>query len=175
MDIEIRRLNLNDIDSLFEAATESIVEAYPWLPWCHPNYSKQETIEWVTTQISAWESGEEYSFAIVEKATGRFLGGVGLNFINRMHKTCNLGYWVRSSCTSKGVATKAAILAAHFAFEKVEMNRVEIVMSEKNIASKRVAQKTGAKLECLARKKLLIHNIPTNSFVFSLVKEDLDG
>ena len=38
----IRPLGPDDADALFVAACESINEVYPWLEWCHPDYSWDE-------------------------------------------------------------------------------------------------------------------------------------
>jgi ribosomal-protein-serine acetyltransferase len=170
-EIEIKRITLEHIDAVYEAVRESINEAHQWLPWCHPDYTKQETVNWVTYQMSSWNNDEEYSFVILEKGTGKLLGGIGLNFINNLHKVCNLGYWVRTSCTGKGVATKAVKLAVEYAINELNFNRVEIIISKDNIASQKVAEKAGAVKECLAKKRLLIHGVPTDSFVYSLIKE----
>src|SRR5258708_24358911 len=98
-----------DASALFEAVRESIAEVSPWLPWCHENYAIEETREFIAlrsqrsevggqkSEVGGQLSAEWYSFGIFEKETGRFLGGVGLNFVNRVHQMANLGYWVRTS------------------------------------------------------------------------------
>ena len=37
----------------------------------------------------------------------RFLGGCGINHISRVHRFGNLGYWVRTSATGRGIAVSA--------------------------------------------------------------------
>ena len=130
--ILIRTLREEDVSALFEAARESIAEVSPWLPWCHENYSIEETREFIASRELASEGGEWYSFGIFEKDGGRFLGGVGINFINRVHQMANLGYWVRTLSAywvrarppgSGSVATNATRAAARFVairFEKPE-------------------------------------------------------
>src|SRR6188768_468958 len=100
--IGIRRYRMEDVDSLFEAARESVRELMVWMPWCSENYSRADSEAFVRTRESDWEAGAQYSFVIYETTSGRFLGGVGLNFINRIHQFANLGYWVRSSQTRRG-------------------------------------------------------------------------
>lgn len=77
----IRTLRQEDVSPLYEAARESIAEVSPWLPWCHENYSIEETWEFIGSKELAAQGGEWYSFGIFEKDGGRFLGGVGINFI----------------------------------------------------------------------------------------------
>jgi RimJ/RimL family protein N-acetyltransferase len=54
-------------------------------------------------------------------------------------------------------------------------NRLEILVSEHNPASQRVAQKSGAKLEGILRNRLVLAGRPHNAFVYSLVSGDLTG
>jgi len=139
--ISIRTYREGDADVLYEAVRESIAEVSPWLPWCHEDYSIEESREFVSTRGKSAADGEWYSFGVFEKDSGKFLGGVGLNFINRVHLMANLGYWVRSNSVGRGVATSATRLAARFGFEELGLHRIEIVAAVENIASQRVAGK----------------------------------
>jgi len=96
-----------------------------------------------------------------------------LNFINRVHQFGNLGYWVRTSATGRGVASRASRLVARFAFAELGLHRIEILAAVPNIASQRVAEKIGAVREGVLRKRLLIRGEPQDAVMFSLVREDL--
>jgi ribosomal-protein-serine acetyltransferase len=169
----IRTLREEDVSPLYEAARESIAEVSPWLPWCHENYSIEETREFIASREIASQDGEWYSFGIFAKDGGRFLGGVGINFINRVHQMANLGYWVRTSAAGHGVATSATRLAARFGFEQLGLQRIEIVVGVVNIPSQRVAEKAGAVREGVLRNRLLIRGESMDAVLFSLVPEDL--
>jgi ribosomal-protein-serine acetyltransferase len=162
-----------DVSALYEAARESIAEVSPWLPWCHENYSIEESREFICSRAPAAQGGEWYSFAIFEKDNGKFLGGVGLNFINRVHQIGNLGYWVRTSAVGRGVATNAARLMARFGFAQVGLHRIEILTAVPNLASQRVAEKVGATREAVLRNRLLIGGVSQDAVMFSLIPEDL--
>ncbi len=88
----LRPFRDDDVSRLYEAVRESIAEVSPWLSWCHQDYSIEESREFISSRALAATSEEWYSFGIFEKDTDRFLGGVGLNFINRVHRIGNLGY-----------------------------------------------------------------------------------
>lgn len=171
--ILIRRYREADARLLYEAVRESIREVSPWLPWCHENYSIEESRNFIASREVASQGDEWYSFAVFDKATERLLGGVGLNFINRVHQVANLGYWVRTSAAGSGVATRATRLAARFGFEQIGLHRIEIVAAVPNIASQRVAEKAGAMREGVLRQRLLIRGESQDAVIFSLIPEDL--
>ena len=163
-----------DAPRLFEAVRESIPEVSRWLGWCHENYSIEESRDFVQSRGIKSQGDEWYSFAVFDQdKPERFLGGVGLNFINRVHQFGNLGYWVRTSAAGKGIASRASRLVARFGFEELGLHRIEILAAVPNIASQRVAEKIGAVREAVLRKRLLIGGEPQDAVMFSLVREDL--
>ena len=143
MSTTIRPYALGDAPALFEAATESIPDVFPGLPWCHPAYRLDEAQAWVEKQVGAFARAEEFEF-VIQSPSGRFLGGCGINLIDRVHLTANLGYWVRSSAVGQGVAPAAALLAAQWAFAHTDVVRLEIITAVEHTRSQRVAEKTGA-------------------------------
>ena len=171
----IRPFREQDVRALYEAVRESISEVSPWLPWCHENYSIEESREFITSRELASQGGEWYSFGVFETEGGRFLGGVGINFINRVHQMANLGYWVRTSAAGRGVATAATRLAARFGFEQLGLHRIEIVAAVGNVPSQRVAEKVGATREGVLRRRLLIRGESLDAVLFSLVPEDYES
>jgi RimJ/RimL family protein N-acetyltransferase len=166
----IRRYTKDDAFELCKAVNESAAHAHQWLPWCHPGYTLGEAKEWVSAQETFWERGDEYNFLIVDKRSGVILGGTGINRIDKLHKYGMIGYWARAGYLNQGIATAGARETIQFGFAELGLNRIEILMAVENTASKRVAEKTGAVLEGIARKKLLIHHVPTDAYVFSILK-----
>jgi ribosomal-protein-serine acetyltransferase len=171
--IRLRPFRLEDIEPLFEAATESVAEIHPWMPWCHPEYRREESAAWVESRAGAWERDEEYTFVIADCRTGRFLGSCGLNQIDRLRLRANLGYWVRTSQTGRGIATAATQLLAGFGFEELGLQRIEIIAAVGNHASQRVAAKAGATRECVARNRMRMHDRQCDAVCFSLIPSDL--
>lgn len=172
-DILVRPIRLDDAEALFEAAHESIPEVSPWLPWLHENYSIEETRAFLSSRASEEKSEEAYSFGIFDRPGERWLGGIGLNFFNRVHQLANLGYWVRTGETGRGVASRATRLVAGFGFAELGLQRIEIIAAVPNVASQRVAEKAGAVREGVLRKRLFIHGHAHDAVMFSLVAEDL--
>jgi RimJ/RimL family protein N-acetyltransferase len=172
--ISIRRYRVTDVPLVYEGVRESISEISPWLPWCHPDYSMEDSAAWVLSRDEAWANAVEHSFVVTDAQTGAFLGTVGLNYFNREHQFANLGYWVRSSRAGRGVATTAALLTARFGFRVLGLQRIEILAGVGNRASQRVAEKAGAKKEGVLRNRLFIRGLPHDAVMYSLIAADLN-
>ena len=170
--ISIRRYRVTDVTLVYEGVRESISEISPWLPWCHPDYSMEDSAAWVLSRDEAWANAVEHSFVITDAQTGAFCGAVGLNYFNRDHQFANLGYWVRSSRTGRGVATTATLLTARFGLRVLGLQRIEILAAVGNKASQRVAEKAGAKKEGLLRNRLSIRGLAHDAVMYSLIASD---
>jgi RimJ/RimL family protein N-acetyltransferase len=173
--ILIRPLQTDDIVPSYEAVRESIAEISQWMDWCSSDYSMEDAATWVNSCVAAWSNGTEYEFAIIDAKNGRFVGACGLNNFDTQNNWANLGYWVRSSETRRGVATSATLLVARFGLEELKLNRVEIFVAAGNVASLRVAEKAGATREGLLRSSLVIHSKVHDAVMFSLIQSDLES
>lgn len=168
--IGIRTFNDNDVVNFYEAATESILHMKEFMPWCHPEYSMKESEAWVTSRAQSWANAEEYSFICYSLETNTLLGGVAINQINQCHKIGNIGYWVRKSALNQGVATEAVSLVSSFGFNTLGLNRLEIVTLPNNIVSRKVAEKSGAKLDGILSKRLLVFGEALDACMYSIVR-----
>ncbi len=153
-DTHIRPYALADAPEVWEAARESLAELQPWMPWCHPGYSIEESRSWLGVQVPAFQQGTSFEFAVVS-ADGRYLGGCGLNQIDQANSRANLGYWVRTS-----------------GFEQTRLVRLEVVIAIGNIASHRVAEKAGALREGTLRSRLLLHGTHHDATMFSFIRTE---
>ena len=169
----LRPYSVDDIEPLYEAARESLVEVGRWLPWCHSQYGRAEAEAWVLGRAKAWSAGQEYSFVIAKLDSGEFLGGCGLNQLEPLARRANLGYWVRTSATGNGYATRAARLLARWGAVHLGLERMEIVAAVGNTGSQRVALKAGATREGVARCRLRANDVQHDAVVFSIIRKDI--
>jgi RimJ/RimL family protein N-acetyltransferase len=172
--LTLRPYESDDLPDIVEAVRESIPEIMPWMGWCHPNYGEEDAREWMETLHKDWQAGVRYTFVIADAAEGTFLGSIGFNHINPFYRLANLGYWVRTSHTGMGTATRAARMVARFGFEQIGLLRAEIVVAEDNYASLRVAAKCGAAREGVLRNRLIIREKVIPAVMHSLIPTDLE-
>ena len=168
----VRRYRVTDENTLYRSARASIDEVFEFLPWCHPEYSRGDAREWLTKIEPDWHEGSAYNFAIFNQSGNTFHGGCSISRIDE-HLTANLGYWIKSSNSGRGIATEASFGLARFGIEHLNLQRLEIIMSTKNPKSKRVAEKIGATFEGSLRNRLQLHGKPHDANVYSIVPEDV--
>ncbi len=165
--IVLRPWRRGDIHALYQAVRESIGTVGRWLPWCHERYARSDSEAWIERCLSVWAAGEEFPFAIFDTDGSRVLGGVGLNKFDRYRRMANLGYWVRASAERQGIATQAVRRISTFGFD-LGFAQFEIVAASDNIASRRVAEKSGARFQRIERGRIHFRERKLDAAVYLL-------
>lgn len=169
--ILLRPHRIEDAPALHDAALSSVAEIQPFGPWCHPGLSLADTRTWIESQVQAFAARKAFEFAIL--GDGECLGACGVNQIDEVNRRANLGYWVRSSATRRGVATEAVRQLVRWVFAETDLIRLEVIVSTRNVASLRVAEKSGAVREGILRNRLLLHGVAHDAVLFSFVRNGL--
>ncbi|NID14783.1 GNAT family N-acetyltransferase [Luteibacter yeojuensis] len=171
--VSLRAHRRGDADALAEAVRESVDTVGRWQDWCHAGYAIADAEAWMEDARKSWLLADGFEMLIVDAVTGRLLGGMGVNQRNKEHRFANLGYWVRQSEQGRGVATRAGRLAIGFAFAAVKVSRLEIVVAEHNLPSRRTAERLGGVFEGMLRKRLIVRDKSLDCAMYSVVTGDL--
>ena len=91
------------------ALVESYPELRPWMPWAQHVHALEESEKHCREAQAKWHSREMIDFCFFDKSDGRFVGKGGLHTIDWAIPKFEIGYWIRSSCTRRGMATEAAV------------------------------------------------------------------
>ncbi len=139
----------DDAPTVAAGVQASLETLQPWMPWATEGYDEAAALEWIKGGI------EPTAIPLVIVAPdGGIVGSTGLNGLDSLNARANLGYWVRADATGFGYATAATKLVAQYGLVQLELQRIEVIMSVENEASRRVAIKAGAIYEGVQRRRL---------------------
>ncbi len=169
--VQLRPVEVGNFEHFWDAASESFNEVSVWMPWS-ADIPKEEVRRWYISSIDAWEKGTSYSFSVVDAGDGSYLGECFLDPVDAPHKMANLGYWVRTSRTKRGVATAATRVLAAFGLKEIGLLRIEIVIATSNLGSQRVAEKSGAVREGLLRNRIIVRDKMHDAIMYSIIPSD---
>lgn len=103
---------------------------------------------------SRWEEWGYGPWAVEHKPTGEFIGRIGLNYYEDFsrsgHKT-EVGWLLDRSYWGRGLATEGAAAGYRYGFREVGLERIIGIVKPANIASRRVMEKSGLRLQGDAR------------------------
>lgn len=171
----LRPWQTDDGNRLVDAVAESVATMSHWLPWCRGGYGSVQADAWITHCREGWQRREHFAFAVIDRVTGTLLGSAGINQANTGHRSANLGYWVRHSRQREGIARRAGRMVTRFGFEQLGLIRIEIVVLPDNLASRRTAERIGARFEAVARHRLMADGQPRDAAVYALLPSDVDS
>ena len=118
-----------------------------------PVDSPEAAQRWVAQQIHRRQSGQAFSFAVVDGAV-EVLGNVAVSAVDPRHATGWVSYWTTSAARGRGVASRACRTLSRWAFDQQGLFRLELGHRVNNPASCRVATAAGFLVEGLERQKL---------------------
>ena len=104
-----------------------------------------------------WRKHRFGLWAVEEKASGEFIGRIGLQHHEDWpgtHKV-EVGWLLDRSCWGRGLATEGARASLTYGFERRKLDRVISIALPENVASRRVMEKCGFVLQGEARWKSL--------------------
>jgi RimJ/RimL family protein N-acetyltransferase len=126
---------------------------------------------WYAAYERGRDDGSREAFAIVD-ADGGFLGLALAPSIDRAARTAELGYVVAPEARGRGVATAGLRLLTEWAFRELGAERLELLISVENPASKRVARHCGYTYEGTLRSVHVREGLRENTEIWSRLPGD---
>ena len=113
----------------------------------------------------------EYYCGIYDIGSNTLIGQISLYAIKRLpFSSCFIGYALDEQSVGRGITSEAVQLMVQFAFEHLQINRVEAYVSPQNTASIRVLEKTGFLREGLLKELLYINGYWEDHYLYAITK-----
>jgi len=165
----LRSFESRDAEQFAAAVRESANSVGKWLSWWKPDFSAADAESWFAICAGTIAARTGFGIGIFHKTDGRLIGSVGINRIDYPNRQGAMGYWVRESEQGAGFCTEAVLRMRDFGFDELKLARLEIVVLADNLASRKVAEKSGAKFECIIDQRLIHNGLASAAAVYSLV------
>ncbi|OKJ23469.1 acetyltransferase [Streptomyces sp. CB00316] len=132
-----------DVPALLEAYDDPVMRQWVRLPVSTP----EEAARWLESQYEGWESGTRFSFAVTDTGRGgELVGNLALKRPGPGPERAEVGYWTAARARGQGVAPRALEALTDWAFTAFAAEglvRLELLHHVDNVASCRVAEKSG--------------------------------
>lgn len=169
--LTLRQIKLSDAQDIFHAIDTQREYLGEWLPFVTFTRKVSDTRQFIRSIIEAPESQFEYVFTIRKQAV--FVGIIGFKDTDHQNKKTEIGYWLSENYQKQGIVTKSVEALCHFAFNTLNINRIQIKCALGNIPSKNIPKRLGFTLEGIERDgELLADNTFTNLEVYSILKSE---
>ena len=140
----LRRYRPDDITLYSQMLHNNTQHLYEFLPSFLIDVHGEEDIKtWFDRQSTEWSARTLFIFGVWDKVTGVYVGESYLANPDWDVPRIEVGYFIVQASTGKGYATEAARATIQFAFEHMQVLRVELRCNADNVASRRVAEHCG--------------------------------
>ncbi|MES2016713.1 MAG: GNAT family protein [Pseudomonadota bacterium] len=171
--ISLIPVRLGDAEALASLVAANVRHLDTYMPKVATLNTREAAAAYLASALAIIAEGELFEWHIFSGQ--QLCGAVRINHIERDDRKASVGYYLGAQYQGRGLATMALRAMLEFAFERLDLNRIELRCASENLASQRVAQRLGFAWEGLLRQAELIDGVYHDHFVHALLREDFDA
>ncbi len=138
--VELVPLAEEHLAGLEAVGNDPLVQRFTRVP---EPFGSAEAARWLGLYEQGWEDGSRAGFAILDLATGAFLGMIAFVVLRLESLEAEVGYIVAPEARGRGVANRALTLLTRWGFDSLGLQRLELRAELENPASLKVAERCG--------------------------------
>ena len=166
--ITLERLSQSHVQAFAELIHDPAIIRFTMVP-TRPD--RNFAANWVARYERGWGEGSRAGFAILGEA-GEIVGFAGIFGLDEPGAEGEIGYFVAPAARGQGIAGRAVALLTRWGFEDLGLERIELRIDMENVASARVAERAGYRLDGVLRSKHFKEGLRTDVGVWSLLRSD---
>ena len=168
---EIRPVHAKDAEAIFALVTKNHEHLYEWMEWVPEDGVTREDIrDFVRRSERAAKEQTQYNAVLVQD--DQVIGTMGFPQIDWADRWAHIGYWLDKDHMGSGIVTNAVRALTTYAFEAMELNRVEIRCAVGNRKSAAIPVRLGFVHEGTLRKIRLLHGEYVDDLVYAMLCDD---
>jgi ribosomal-protein-alanine N-acetyltransferase len=158
-----------DADALFALHGNADVMRY----WDAPPWTERERAErFIVVCRQMADEGSGVRLAVERAPDAAFIGWCGLSRFNPDHRSASLTYCFAEAAWGHGYATESGLALLQWAFDTLDLNRVQAEADTRNAASARVLEKLGFVREGTLREDCIVDGEVSDSWVYGLLRRE---
>ena len=167
--VVLRRLRAADKAAVVKACNDGLIERYCFrVPF---PYDESDFREFLTYNEHFWARELIANWTVVIPGDDEPLAMISLE-VTAVRQAGEIGYWCAPWARGQGIMSAAVRLVRDWAFDELELERLELTTDVDNVASQRVAAAAGFTREGLMRGYLAVRGRRTDDVLFGMVRTD---
>ena len=168
-DLHLRPSNATDAESMFTMLSDPESMKY----WCdEPLADIGAAVEVLNKDLESDAQGNSMCWAVTLKGHDKMIGKCILFQFNDQNRRAEIGYLLNRKYWRRGLMHQALGAIIDFAFNTLDLHRIEADVDTQNIGSLGLLEKLGFKREGLFRERWFVYNEWQDSVMLGLLKQD---
>ncbi len=169
-DAELRLLQLQHAANLFALTDSNRARLREWLPWVDSTKTLADTQTFIQETLNRLAKQSGLDLGVWYK--GQLAGTVGLFDLNLAVRSAEIGYWLGAEFEGMGLMTNSVKALLRYAFEELELNRIQIRVATENLKSRAIPQRLGFVLEGVLRQQGRLYDRYVDMALYSLLEAE---
>ncbi len=175
--LTLRQPQLTDFRDWSSLREQSMEFLTPWEPqWARDHLSRKgfsNRVYWAQRSLS---DGSAVPLFLIRREDQVLLGAITLDNIRRgPAQAGTLGYWIGQPHARQGYMREAILGVLHYAFQRLDLSRLEAACLPENQASRRLLETCGFKYEGVAQSYLQINGRWRTHVLYAALRADRRG
>lgn len=168
--VQLKLMRLSDLDAYLHAGTSTET----WKYFTQELNTPESMQRWMEDAIADREGEKRVPFTVIDKESGKICGSTSYGNISWFDKRIEIGWsWLGKEGLGTGVNKHAKFALLSFAFEVLQMERVEIKTDNLNDRAKAALIKVGMIPEGILRSHMQMHsNRRRDTIYFSILRNE---
>ena len=168
--IVLRAWREDDVDVAFDIVLRNRDHLQPFMHWVTPDYCIESSKTFLSQAIANRTARKNLGLGIFRDE--RLIGSIGFVEFDWVARKTEIGYWLDSAEVGRGIVTQACRALIKYAFEELEMNRIEIQCSAENHRSAAIPERLGFTKEGVLRQAEMRNGKLHDFNIYGLLAED---
>jgi len=168
----LRKIEPGDLEDIFAYASDPRVAQYT--SW-QAHTSIEASREFLSYVLDLYRDGKVAPWGLVHKGDDRLVGTCGFLDWHPYHSRAEIGYALSSKYWRRGLMTEAVRELVSFGFRTMDLNRIQGQCEIENVASARVMEKAGMRLEGVLRQHEFSAGRYLDMAIYSILRSEWCG
>ncbi len=143
-----------------------------WLAWPKMMRTEDDFRVFIKKSLHDYADGNALLCGIRHQK--KLIGRSGFTTIHRTLKKAELSYWIAEEFQGKGIVARVCKTLIAYAFETLEMKKIEISVATENLRSRTVCERLGFELEGIITRAETLHGHSIDHAKYALHKRTIE-
>ena len=167
--LTLRFLRETDLAAVYDIFSHPEVMRYwSYPPWTDPSQAQQ----WLMGVQERYDSGTALQLGIERQADPALVGTCTLFQFHSPSRRAEIGYALGRPYWGSGYMHQALQALLHYAFQTLDLNRLEADIDPRNVASARTLERLGFQKEGHLRERWIVNDEISDTVLYGLLRRE---
>ncbi|MDX1672360.1 MAG: GNAT family protein [Balneolaceae bacterium] len=165
----LRKLERADAETIFEIFSDPEVTRY----WSFPAMKdKNDAISFIDETHKGFDNNSLLEWGIVNRKSGTLIGTCAYASWDPAHRRAEIGFALHRDEWGKGFMKELLRSFLPFAFDKLDLHRIEADVDPRNLPSIHLLEHFGFRREGYLRERYLLNGEEQDALLYALLRKD---